>query len=55
MNLYPIYGHIGFKLFFAACAFRAAEFARDTATDRRQLLEELRKLNRTLAAQPPRL
>ncbi len=28
MNFYPVYGHIGFKLFFAWCAFNAFEHSR---------------------------
>jgi hypothetical protein len=25
MNLYPVHGHIGFKMFFAFCAFMGAQ------------------------------
>ncbi len=41
MNFYPIYGHIGFKLFIACCTFQAFQHSQAH-------LNEMQRLNGTL-------
>ncbi len=48
MNLYPIYGHIGFKFFIGFCAFQAAGFATQAAADRRRIAVALERIGNTL-------
>lgn len=48
MNLYPIYGHLGFKCFIGVCAYAAACFAKQAENDRERIATALERINNTL-------